>query len=155
MPATNGVAGAVAAIAAPLAEELGLEIVDVEFRKEGGRWFLRIFVDRPEGGVSLKDCEALSVPLGRALDERNIPKHEYFLEVSSPGLERVLKKPADFQRFVGKNALVITANPFNGRRRFRGSIVAARDNEVQLEVDGKSIGIPYTAISKANLVFKW
>jgi ribosome maturation factor RimP len=155
MPAANDVAGAVAAIAAPLAEGLGLEIVDVEFRKEGARWFLRVFVDRPEGGVTLKDCEALSVPLGKTLDERNIPKHEYFLEVSSPGLERVLKKPADFNRFVGKNAMIITAKPFNGRRKFSGNIIAAGENEVRLEVDGKPIGIPYTAISKANLVFKW
>jgi ribosome maturation factor RimP len=155
MAAATDVAGAVETIAAPLAEALGLEIVDVEFRKEGGRWFLRVFVDRPEGGVSLKDCEALSGPLGRALDERNIPKHEYFLEVSSPGLERVLKKPSDFKRFVGHNALVLTATPLNGRRKFSGNIVSAEEDEVRLEVDGKTTVIPYTAISKANLVFKW
>ncbi|MEW6172217.1 MAG: ribosome maturation factor RimP [Bacillota bacterium] len=150
----NGIVEMVTEIAAPLVETLGLELVDVQFRKEGGRWFLRVFIDNPEGRVGLKDCETVSEPLGRLLDERNVIPQAYFLEVSTPGVERVLKKPADFQRFNGREALVVTAQPLQGRRKFTGSIVTAGEDTVQLMVDGTIIEIPFAAISKANLVFK-
>jgi len=148
------VVDAVTAAAAPLAEALGLEFVGVEYRKEGGRWFLRVFIDKPEG-VRLEDCEALSERLGRVLDEKDLIPHAYFLEVSSPGVERPLKKPADFKRFTGREVRVITATPLNGRRRFTGRITNAGEGGIRLLVDGEELEIPYAVISKANLVFNW
>lgn len=155
MPATGDVVEAVEAIAAPLADVLGLEIADIQYRREGGRWFLRVFIDKPEGAVSLGECEALSGPLGRALDQKDLIPHDYFLEVSSPGLERVLKKPAHFRRFIGRDASIVTTERLQGRRKFSGKIVSAEEDKVRLAVDGVTVEIPYTAISKANLVFKW
>jgi ribosome maturation factor RimP len=154
MPAKERVVDAVAAVTAPLAESLGLEFVDAEYRKEGGRWFLRVFIDKPEG-VGLEDCEALSELLGRVLDEKDLIPHAYTLEVSSPGVERPLKKPADFKRFAGREVRIVTAAPLNGRRKFTGSITSAGEDAVFLLVDGVEVSIPYAAISRANLVFNW
>lgn len=148
------VAEQVRTVAEPLAAMLGLEVVDIEYRKEGGRWVLRVFIDKPTG-IGIDDCEALSERLGQVLDERDLIPHAYFLEVSSPGVERPLKKPADFLRFAGREARVVTATPLNGRRKFTGKIIGADEERVQLLVEGAEVAIPYAVIQKANLVFHW
>lgn len=154
MQVKHRIADRVQAVAGPLAAALGLEIVDVEYRKEGGRWVLRVFIDKA-GGVGLDDCEALSERLGQELDRQDIVPHAYALEVSSPGIERPLKKPADFLRFTGHEARILTATPFKGRRRFTGRIIAAGEEKVRLLVEGAELEIPYAVIQKANLVFHW
>ncbi|MEW6574318.1 MAG: ribosome maturation factor RimP [Bacillota bacterium] len=154
MPAANKIVDMVATTATPVAEALGLELVDVDYRKEGGRWFLRVYIDKP-GGVGLEDCEVLSERLGRVLDEKNLIPHAYFFEVSSPGLERPLKRLADYARFTGREAQVLTRTPVNGRRKFTGTIVHAGEGAVRLAVDGTEVDIPYEVISKAKLVFNW
>ncbi|MEW6448226.1 MAG: ribosome maturation factor RimP [Bacillota bacterium] len=154
MPAAKKIVDAVVTDATPVAEALGLELVDVDYRKEGGRWFLRVYIDKP-GGVGLQDCEVLSERLSRMLDEKNLIPHAYFFEVSSPGVERPLKKPADYVRFTGRDAQVLTTTPVNGRRKFTGTIVAAEEGLVRLAVDGSEVEIPYGVISKARLVFRW
>lgn len=154
MPAANRIVNTVAAIAAPLVEGLGLDLVDVDYRKEGGRWFLRVFIDKP-GGITHEDCEMLSQRLDRLLDEKDLIPNAYFLEVSSPGVERPLKKPADYVRFTGRKVQVITRSSVNGRRKFTGRIVAAGEDTVRLAVDGSEVDIPYGVISRARLVFDW
>lgn len=154
MPAANRIVDTVAAITAPLVEALGLELVDVEYRKEGGRWFLRVFIDKP-GGITHEDCGVVSERLGRVLDEKNLIPNAYFLEVSSPGVERPLKKPADYVRFTGRKAEVVTRSPVNGRRKFTGRIVTAGEGTVRLAVDGSEVDIPYGVIGRARLVFDW
>jgi ribosome maturation factor RimP len=146
------VAPRVEALAEPLARSLGLELVDVEYLREGPSWIVRVFIDKP-GGVLLDDCSALSHALGAALDVDEVVGTAYSLEVSSPGLERRLKKPADFERFAGKRIKVKTFAPLGGgQKNFQGVLVGFADHQVEIEVDGKAVRIPLAAIAKAHLV---
>ncbi|MGO0122991.1 ribosome maturation factor RimP [Desulfothermobacter acidiphilus] len=148
------VAETVARLAQPLVERLGLELVEVEYRKEGGRWILRVFIDKP-GGVTLDDCEALSELLGELLDQEDPIPHAYFLEVSSPGVERPLKKVDDFKRFVGHEIRVSTLTPVQGRRRFTGELLSADEEAIRLRTETGEVTLPHRLIAKANLVFRW
>src|SRR5580692_8853402 len=107
----EAVAPRVQALAEPLARSLGLELVDIEYLREGPSWILRVFIDKP-GGVNLDDCSTFSHALGPALDVDDVVGTTYSLEVSSPGLERPLKKPKDFERFAGKRIKIKTFAPF-------------------------------------------
>lgn len=152
VPAIAGqkVAALVAETAAPMAAALGLELVDVVFVKEGGEWYLRVFIDR-EGGVTLDDCQALSERLDRWLDEADPVPHAYRLEVSSPGVERPLKTPADFRRFRGRMVRLHTFGPIAGRRKFTGLITGSDESAVRLEVEGVEMVIPLEQVSAARL----
>src|SRR3954453_4744771 len=99
-------------LAAPIFQELGLELVDIEYVKEGKEWFLRVFVDK-EAGVDIEDCGIVSERLSEKLDELDPIPHNYFLEVSSPGAERPLKKDKDFINSIGKNVFVKTYEPID------------------------------------------
>lgn len=147
----RGIVSTVTEMAEAIAESLGLEIVDVEYVKEGQGYFLRVFIDKP-GGVGLDDCEALSRILSDRLDEVDPIPGSYSLEVSSPGLERPLKKPADFQRFSGQKVKVRTYAPIDGRKNWTGMLLGFSDGEVQLDVDGEPTAIPFDSIAKAHLV---
>jgi ribosome maturation factor RimP len=131
---------------------LGYELVDVEFANHGRQ--LRVFIDRVDGagrpGVTLADCERLTRQLQRVLEVEGVDYGR--LEVSSPGLDRVLKKPADFRRFAGSRAEVQLRVPRDGRRRFVGVLRAARDDGVDLEVDGTIVSVPFSDMQKARLV---
>lgn len=146
------VAARVAEMALPLTEELNLELVDVEYTKEAGRYYLRVFIDKP-GGVTLDDCQALSEKLDVLLDVADPIPNSYFLEVSSPGIERPLKKAGDFVRFAGREARVKTFAPVEGRRQFKGRILGAAGEEVQLEVEGRTVALRLDNISSARLVY--
>lgn len=146
------VAARVAEMALPLTEELNLELVDVEYTKEAGRYYLRVFIDKP-GGVTLDDCQALSEKLDVLLDAADPIPNSYFLEVSSPGIERPLKKAGDFVRFAGREARVKTFAPVEGRRQFKGRILGAAGEEVQLEVEGRTVALRLDNISSARLVY--
>ena len=153
----EAVAPRVTALAAPLAQSLGLELVDVEYLREGPAWVLRLFIDK-QGGVLLEDCQAFSHALAPALDVEDVVGTAYSLEVSSPGLERPLKKPKDFERFVGKRIKVKTFAPLPtpkspaGQKNFQGTITGMRGDAVEIDADGQPVQIPLTAIAKANLV---
>ncbi len=131
---------------------LDLELVEVQFRREGHGWVLRLFIDS-ENGVSLEHCSMVSRELGDFLDVEDIVGHPYHLEVSSPGLERPLRKFGDFQRFAGRKARVKLREAVDGQRVFVGEIQLA-DGEViaLLQEDGKTIEFSYGDISKARLV---
>ena len=146
------VAARVAEMVLPLTGELNLELVDVEYTKEAGRYYLRVFIDKP-GGVTLDDCQALSERLDVLLDAADPIPNPYFLEVSSPGIERPLKKAGDFVRFAGREARVKTFAPVGGRRQFKGRILGAAGEEVQLEVEGRTVTLRLDNISSARLAY--
>ncbi|ARU62501.1 ribosome maturation factor RimP [Tumebacillus avium] len=114
-------------LATPIVEGEGLELVDVEYKKEGANWFLRVFIDKPEG-VDIDDCGRVSEKLSDMLDEVDPIPTSYFLEVSSPGAERPLKKPADYERAVGKHVYITTYEPIDGQKTFEG-VLEAYDGE--------------------------
>lgn len=135
----------------PTVEGLGYELADLELRIGGKNGVVRLFIDRPEG-VGLGDCEAVSRQVSALLDvEDPVPGH-YVLEVSSPGLDRKLTKPAHFQRFVGEEVRVQMRFPIGGRRRFRGKLLAAGEETIEVEVDGASHSLPMATIDSARLV---
>lgn len=135
----------------PTVEGMGYELADLELRIGGKSGVVRLFIDRPEG-VSLDDCEAVSRQVSALLDvEDPVPGH-YVLEVSSPGLDRKLTKPAHFTRFVGEEVRVQMRFPVDGRRRFRGRLLAAGEKTIEVEVDGVSHSLPMATIDSARLV---
>lgn len=154
-PARAAIEQLVAGLAGPIAERLGLELVEVQFVREHGRHILRVAIDKP-GGVGIADCEAVSRALDAALDAQDPIPHSYALEVSSPGIERPLKKPADFVRFAGRTAVVRLFAPWLGRKRWTGRLAGlSAAGEVLLVPDGaeQPVAIPAAAVSRARLVF--
>ncbi|GAA0461556.1 ribosome maturation factor RimP [Alkalibacillus silvisoli] len=141
-------------LAHPIVDTMDLELVDVEFTKEGKNHFLRVYVDK-EGGVDIEDCEKVSEQLSEQLDERDPIESAYFLEVSSPGVERKLKKREDFERFVGSYVYIKTFEPIDGDKEFFGDIKSFEDGEVTLVVkvktQTKEVVIPYNKIANAHL----
>ncbi len=147
------------AIAEPLMLVEGLELVDLEFVKEpGSGWVLRLFIDKPGGKVGVDECSAASNALNPALDVEDFIPHEYSLEVSSPGINRPLKKKAHYQQVVGQKVRVKTFGPVGEppRKNFVGVLKAVGDDAVQVEVDGGgAFSIPLKDIAKANLEFEF
>ena len=140
-------------LAEPAAGSLGLELVDVEYLKEGGRWVLRLTIDKPQG-ITHADCQLLSEAVGAELDRLDAIPNQYYLEVSSPGLERALRSEADYGRFAGRVAVVHTFAPFEGRREWQGVLQGLQGGRVILEVEGRGIvGIPVELVSGARLAF--
>jgi ribosome maturation factor RimP len=129
----------------------GMELVDLHYLAEHGKKVVRVFLDKP-GGITLGDCEKMSDKLGAVLDKSNVVPDAYVLEVSSPGLDRVLKKDADFVRFKGQKARISVFAPIDGQRNFIGKIVAAGNGSVTLEDDtGKQVSIAVDIIARARL----
>ncbi len=151
MGTVDAVIQRVQALTLPVVKSLGMELVDVVFRREGRGWVLRIYLDKAEG-VTLDDCQEVSEQLSDILDIENLIEHPYTLEVSSPGLDRVLKNPQDFLRFSGRLARIETAAPIDGQRRFHGRLEGYGDGVVVLrQARGPAVLIPLEAIAKARL----
>jgi ribosome maturation factor RimP len=134
----------------------GLEIVEVQLLGGGAARVLRIFIDKPEG-VTHADCEMISQNVGTILDvEDVIPGAHYTLEVSSPGVERKLTKPRDFERFVGKKVKVALREPIENQRHFMGTLKSFAEGVLTLEpAPGKSVEVPLEQVERANLKFEW
>ncbi|WP_027718248.1 ribosome maturation factor RimP [Desulfovirgula thermocuniculi] len=153
--AKSKVVAVVEELARPVVASLGMELVDVEYVKEGGRWYLRVFIDKP-GGVTLDDCQAVSERLDPLLDETDPIPHSYHLEVSSPGVERPLKKPSDYERFAGRRVQLTTFTSLDGQKRFTGHLVGLVDQEVVLVTDdGRERRIPLAQVAQARLKATW
>ena len=120
-------------IVKPFAEELGLELWDVTFKKEGSEWYLRIFIDK-EGGVSIDDCVDLTHAVSAPLDEADPIKQSYLLEVASPGVERELTKDEHFEKYVGAPVMMRTIRPIDGVRDFSGVMTAYQDKKITLRL---------------------
>jgi len=139
-------------IAEQIAASMGMEVVLVEIKGSGNRSVVRTFIDKP-GGITLDDCEHFSRRFSVSLDVEDWIPFSYTLEVSSPGINRMLVKESDFQRFCGKNATVQTRTPIDGRKNFKGNIMNVTEGRLELEIaPGNSIKIALMDIEKANLV---
>jgi ribosome maturation factor RimP len=136
----------------------GYELVEVEWLREGGGWALRLFVDKA-GGFGIDDCQAVSRLAETILDVEDFIEPSYSLEVSSPGVDRPLRKPTDFQRFAGQRAKVKAFGPTESapglapRKQWSGTLRGFRDAAVEIEVDGKLHRIPAARVAKANLEY--
>ena len=135
----------------PTIERLGYELADLELKLGGRDGLVRVYIDK-EDGIDLEDCEAVSRQVSAILDvEDPLPGH-YTLEVSSPGLDRTLSKPAHFQRFMGEDVRVKLRFPLAGRRNFKGALKSADDENIEVEVDGELHSLPLATIESARLV---
>jgi len=134
----------------PVLENMGVELVEATLFHKGGRLTLYVAIDK-EVGISHQDCSNVSSKVGEVLEREDIIKQRYDLEVSSPGIERPLTKPAHFERFEGSRVKLKTKEPIRGQRNFTGLIKKADKKEVSLALDEKTVKIPYEEISKANL----
>ena len=137
-----------------VASSEGVEIVDVEW-KVGRQRLLRIYIDKPEG-ITHGDCQRVSEQLGVLLDvEDLVPGPGYVLEVSSPGLDRTLRSPAEFERFAGRKVRISLTEPVENATFYEGRLAGVSDGMVRLEVNGRVLLLPFERIRKANLVVEW
>lgn len=136
----------------PTVTEMGYELVDVEFVKEGPNWYLRIFIDK-EGGVTIDDCEAVSKTLEKIFDEKDPIEQAYFLEISSPGIDRPLKKKEDFIKYNGEMVDVKLYKPYECSKEYTGKLVGYDENDgtVTIEVDDKNIAFTKKEIAGIRL----
>jgi ribosome maturation factor RimP len=140
----------VRALVEPILLSEGMELVDIQYRREARGWVLRLFVDK-EGGVTLDDCSHVSQEVGRSLDVEDFISIPYNLEVSSPGLNRDLKTEKDFIRYRNRLVSVKTFEPVEKRRHFKGRLLGVFDNQVEMEIDKEIIHIPLSNVAKAHL----
>ncbi|WP_055108424.1 ribosome maturation factor RimP [Paenibacillus ihumii] len=134
----------------PFLQENGFELVDVEYVKEGSNWFLRVFVDK-DGGIDIDDCGRISEYLSEKLDAADPIPSAYFLEVSSPGAERPLKKAEDVAKAVGKDVFVTTYEPVEGLKEFEGRLLSFDNDQLVITVGKKDYAIPYNKVASARL----
>jgi len=134
----------------PVLAEHGYELVEVELGRHGGGAVLRLYIDR-DGGVTLDDCTAASQLLGPVLDVKDFIDGRYALEVSSPGIDRPVRKPTDFVRFAGERVKLRTHEPVNGRKRFCGVMQGFQDGLVQLACEGSTYEIHVENLKTARL----
>ncbi len=125
------------ALLLPIVEQFGFELVDVEYVKEGGTWYLRGYIDKP-GGITINDCEAVSRQFSDRMDEEDFIPDSYVMEISSPGLDRPLRKPKDFERSIGKEVEIRTYRPVDHCKEFVGTLVSCDDDTVTVETEGQN-----------------
>jgi ribosome maturation factor RimP len=152
----EAVASKIEEIAQRVAQSEGLEVVEVEVKGGGAHRFVRISIDKP-AGITHADCELVSQQVGTILDvEDVVPGGSYTLEVSSPGVERKLVRPQDYQRFQGKKVKITLRDPVAGRRNWEGTLAGLEDGLIRLEVErGDAVSFPFEQVQKANLKFEW
>jgi ribosome maturation factor RimP len=158
-------------LAEPYVRDAGFDLIEVQYGREPSGWVVRLFIDTPagagagsaapdgqvgqDGKVGLDDCERVSRDVSAALDVADCIPHAYQLEVSSPGLDRPLRRERDFARFVGESARIRLIDGVEGRRNFHGTLRAAKDGRVEIACDGRSYTLLIDDIQKANLVPDW
>lgn len=137
-------------LAAPLAAAQGCSLWDVEYVREAGQWFLRVYIDKPEG-VSIHDCEAVSRPLSDALDQADPIEGSYVLEVSSAGADRPLKKPEHFEQFIDAEVEVRLYRPADGRKDHVGTLLAYQDGDVTIAAPQGERTFPKKDVARVRL----
>lgn len=136
----------------PKIENIGYELYDVEYSKEGKNYFLRVFIDKPEG-IDLTDCEKVNDEINDVLDEANYIKEQYFLEVSSPGIERILRKDKHLEKNIGAEINVkLFKKDENGNKEYQGILQSFNENEIELEED---IKIERKNIAQIKTIYHW
>jgi ribosome maturation factor RimP len=152
----TGLEAELASLAEPVLEDLGFRLVRVKISGRDGKT-VQIMAERPDGTINIDDCEAISRQISPLLDVNDIVDGTYRLEISSPGIDRPLVRPSDFEDWAGHEAKVELTEPVEGRKRFRGELEGFEDGEVRIKVDIKDvgetvIGIPVMIVSEAHLV---
>lgn len=138
-------------VVAPIAEQLGLSIWDIRFQKEGVSWYLRIYIDK-EGGVGITDCENFSRAVDAPLDEADPIEQSYYLEVSSPGVERQLTRDEHFQKYIGSPVIVRLIRPRDGEREFKGALSAYDGSMITVtREDGSGLCFEKREVSSVKL----
>ena len=138
----------------PIIEKIGYELYDVEYAKEGKNYFLRIFIDS-EKGIDLNDCEKVNDAITDILDEENYIKEQYFLEVSSPGIEKVLRKEKHLEKNIGTEISVkLFKKDENGKKEYTGKLKAFNQEEIIIETD-KEIAIERKNIAQIKTIYEW
>ena len=139
----------------PITEANDLELVDVEYVKEGGEFFLRVYIDK-EGGVSLNECELVTRALNPILDEKDPIKDNYYLEVSSPGLDRPLKKDKDFVKYQGRDVEIKLYKPINGSKLHEGELVGlTEEKNIKIIIDNKEVEFNKKDVALIRLAIKF
>jgi len=146
----NKIAECVWQLAEPIVTKLGLKLWDVEYVKEAGRWFLRVYIDK-EGGVSIDDCEAVSRALDPVLDEADPIPTSYTFEVSSAGAERALRRPGDFAAFAGHLVEVRLYKAIGGRKEYVGNLISGDDDHVAIDIGGTEHRFDRSAVASVRL----
>jgi len=146
------IAERVIALAEPVAEDLGFDLVDAEYVTERGKWILRIYIDKP-GGVNVEDCAMFSNEIGDLLDVKEVISGGYVLEVSSPGLNRPLRKEKDFIWATGKKIKARTKIPMDGRRNFTGLLQRYSHGTISIRLDQGTVELALKDIEKANVLY--
>lgn len=136
----------------PILGDMGIELVDVEYLSDRGRWILRITVDA-EGGITLNDCVRVTREIEDIIEVKGLFRDECTLEVSSPGLNRPLKKEKDFLRAVGKTVKVRLGQPLQGRRNFKGTLLSFENDLLTLQLERNTAQIPLVLVEKANILY--
>ena len=136
----------------PMLEDIGFELVEVEYLTMHGRWVLRLYIDK-EGGVTIDDCADVSRDLGDIIDVKEIIDHEYVLEVSSPGLNRPLRKERDFIKVIGSRIKLKMTRDLDGQKNFTGKLKDYNNRIIFLETEGKLIELPFDEVEKSNLIY--
>ncbi len=146
--------GQIEKIVTPVVDEMGLSLVDVEYMQDGGYWYVRIYVENLNGEITLEDCATISGKVDEDIDK--LIEQRFFLEISSPGIERPLKKLDDYIRFKGEKIKVSLKHKLDDKKNFEGIIADCKENIILLEIEeGNSIEIPFSEIRKANIVYEF
>ncbi len=141
-------------IALPVAQGEGYEIYDVEYVKEGPHWFLRVFITS-ENGVNIDDCETISRALSTLLDEKDCISANYFLEVSSPGIERILRQDEHFENAVGEKVRIKLYKEVDGTKETEGELISAEHGKITVKTNVSLVEIEKKNIAKANIMFEF
>ncbi len=136
----------------PVVSSEGMDIIEMEFRREPQGFVLRLYIDHPDG-VTLDDCSRVSRVVSDFLDVVDPIEHAYNLEISSPGLNRPLRKPEHFARFIGSVVKVKTVEPIENRKSFKGILTESSDDMISVNCDGVVFGIPIAIVDKAQLLY--
>ena len=137
-------------LAQPVVEQNGCTLWDVEYVREAGQWYLRVYIDK-EGGVNILDCEAISRPLSDLLDEADPIDTSYTFEVASAGAERPLKRPSDFEQFMGSPIVLKTYKPHDGRKEFSGDLVGYDNGVVEMKIGNETLRFEKDEIALVRL----
>ncbi len=141
-------------LVSPVVENLNYELVDVEYVKEGANWYLRVYIDKP-GGISIDDCQAVSEQISDLLDKNDPIDQSYYLEVSSPGLDRPLKTEKDFTKYKGELVEVKVFQPIDGKKIFEGELVGLKDNFIVINQDGHDVQFERDKVAIVKRVIKF
>lgn len=141
-------------LARPITDRYSFEIVEVEFKKEGSDWYLRLYIDK-EGGITIEDCQTVSEELSGLLDEADPIEQSYIFEVSSPGVERPLKTDRDYEKNNGKLIEIRLFTPLNGKKVYEGILRGHTADVVEIETDGKPVQVEKGAIALIKPVIEF